>query len=446
MKAVGGLAFLGDLSVNDSIMKTLAFFLFLGLAQYVSAQSLPFDFESDITTDNFVDFDGGTATVIDNPQPSGINTSDKVAQIVRDGGTIWSGSKISLDANLDFSVNNSISMKVYTTAPVGTTIKFKLEGDGTTERDMVTTVSGEWEELTWDFTGEPMNFRDVVFMFDFGNVGDGSINSTFLFDDVQQGFSGFQIDWPTDFESDDINYTMTDFGGNDSRLTEDPTDPSNHVIEVIKRNGGATYAGTTIGTNAGFATVIPLTLTDSRMTVRVWSPTADTPIRLKVEDSDDPTHTCETETNTTVGGEWETIEFNFLNQAPGTELLSIGVERGWQFNMASIFFDFGTVATADEQTYYFDDVQFGGLVSSSDLVKQTSLEVFPNPAVDEWIISAEDDRIEQVELFSSNGELLKSFLSNKNQIVINAAHLESGNYFARIKTNSSMGLIKLSKL
>ena len=65
MKAVGGLAFLGDLSVNDSIMKTLAFFLFLGLAQYVSAQSLPFDFESDITTDNFVDFDGGTATVID---------------------------------------------------------------------------------------------------------------------------------------------------------------------------------------------------------------------------------------------------------------------------------------------------------------------------------------------------------------------------------------------
>ena len=168
------------------------------------AQTLPFDFETTITTSDFIDFDGGTATVIANPQANGINTSATVAQIIRDGGQIWAGSKIVLASNLDFSTLNSLSMKVFTTAPVGTTVKFKLEGDGQTERDVQTSVTNEWETLTWDFTAEPANFNTVVFMFDFGNVGDGSENSTFLFDDVEQligGNTGTQIDLPVDFES-----------------------------------------------------------------------------------------------------------------------------------------------------------------------------------------------------------------------------------------------------
>ena len=162
-------------------------------------QSLPIDFESDITTENFIDFDGGMAMVIVNPQSNGINTSTMVAQIVRDGGEIWSGSKIELTENLDFSVDNMLSMKVFTTAPIGTVIKFKVEGDGSDERDAVTTVSNEWEKLTWDFTGVSSNYKWVVFMFDFGNTGNGSEASTFLFDDVQQSFGGIQINLPVDF-------------------------------------------------------------------------------------------------------------------------------------------------------------------------------------------------------------------------------------------------------
>ena len=73
-------------------------------AQLCIAQSLPIDFENSIVTTDFVDFDGGTATVLSNPQSSGINRSATVAQIVRDGGTIWSGSKIYLATNLDFSI------------------------------------------------------------------------------------------------------------------------------------------------------------------------------------------------------------------------------------------------------------------------------------------------------------------------------------------------------
>ncbi|NOR29453.1 MAG: hypothetical protein GQ540_13100, partial [Lutibacter sp.] len=173
------------------------------------------------------------------------------------------------------------------------------------------------------------------------------------------GETGTQIDFPVDFESSTVDYTLTDFGDNISELIVDPNDANNMIVKVIKPTSAPLWAGTTIGTDAGFATNIPITLTNSKMTVRVWSPDAGTPIRLKIEDANDVTHTCETEVNTTVSGGWETLEFDFTNQATGTELLSVGLNNGWVYNKASIFFNFGTDgATTGEKIYYFDDVLF----------------------------------------------------------------------------------------
>jgi len=160
--------------------------------------SLPIDFENEVSTAYFSDFDGAGAQVISNPQANGINTSDSVAQIVRNGGQIWAGSKLLLNSNLDFSSLGYISMKVFTLAPVGTTVKLKLEGNGgvETEKDVVTSVSGAWETLVWNYTGEASIYNALVFMFDYGNVGDSSAASTFLFDDIQQNNSSgtFGID------------------------------------------------------------------------------------------------------------------------------------------------------------------------------------------------------------------------------------------------------------
>ena len=171
-------------------MNKILTFVLLLMVSMSYGQTLPFDFETGITTSSFTDFDGGVATVIPNPQSSGINTSATVAQIVRNGGEVFAGSKIIMPNNFDFSTNNVMSMKVYTTAPVGTIVKMKFESSaGAAERDAPTTVSGVWETLIWDFTGTASNFNEVVFMFDFGNVGNGSANSTFLFDDVEQLFN-----------------------------------------------------------------------------------------------------------------------------------------------------------------------------------------------------------------------------------------------------------------
>lgn len=420
--------------------------MFFAFASFIQAQSLPIDFESNISTADFIDFDGGVAMVIANPYTDDNNNSETVAQIIRNGGQIWGGSKIQLDNDLDFTDMNSFSMKVYTTAPVGTQVKLKLEGNGEAERDSYTTLTGEWETMTWDFTGTHSGYTDLVFMFDFGNLGDGSDNSTFYFDDVQQFFGGYQIDLPVFFEGDNINYTTTDFGGNVSSLTTDPEDASNHVVQVLKTNGAATWAGTTIGTPAGFATNIPLTLTDSKMTVRVWSPTANTPIRLKVEDHRDPTHTCETQTNTTLGGEWETIEFDFANQAMGTELLSVGLQMGWTFNMASIFFDFGTEGGVNgEYTYFFDDVQFGDLSSQIKVVTNDIFEVFPNPTSNIWNIHTVENLITSIELYDINGKRIQSFYPSSNSTIIDANKYNPGVYIAKVNTGSSSNLFKLIK-
>jgi len=429
-------------------MKGITTFIFILIAFSIGhAQSLPIDFETGITTSNFVDFSGGTAAVIPNPQSSGINTSATVARIVRSGGEIWAGSKISLAANIDFSTNNTISMKVFTVAPVGTVVKFKLEGAvGAADRDALTTVSGAWETLTWDFTGTPMDFNDVVFMFDFGNVGDSSATSTFFFDDVEQIFGGTQLDLPVNFEGSTNNYTMTDFGGNVSSLVVDPTNANNNVMKAIKTATAATWAGTTIGTNGGFATNIPLTLTDSKMSVRVWSPTANTPMRLKVENSNDPTQTCETEAIATVVG-WNNLEFDFTNEAQGTAALSFGLNNGWIYNKASIFFNFGTEgATVGEKTYYFDDVVFGeGVSSTNNFYEIEGLKIFPNPATNQWTISAENTDIISIEIFDLQGKQLLFIEPNTSQAIINASTFPNGMYFAKIATKLGMQSMKLIK-
>ena len=424
--------------------KTTILFTLLAFTVFTYAQSLPIDFESGITTSNFVDFDGGVGTVIANPQSSGINTSAMVAQIVRNGGEVWAGSKISLANNLDFTTDNTISMKVFTTAPIGTQVKFKLEGGGgADERDAYTTVSGAWETLTWDFTGVANTFNDLVFMFDFGNTGNGSATSTFLFDDIEQLFGGTQIDLPVTFESLTVNYTMTDFEGNTSFADVDPVAPNNNVRKIVKTVAAGTSAGTTIGTPAGFATDIPLTLTDSKMTVRVWSPDAGIPIRLKVEDSNDPTHTCETETNTTVANAWEYLVFDFANEAPGTAALSFGLTNGWTYNMASIFMDFGTAGSALDKTYYFDDVYFGIYTNTSNL-ERLAVKAFPNPVNSILQIDLEDE-ISEINIFNTLGQLVQTEKVNGSKNTFDVSTLTSGVYFVEVKTETAVGSLKIIK-
>jgi hypothetical protein len=159
-----------------------------------------------------------------------------------------------------------------------------------------------------------------------------------------------QIDLPVTFDVPGFIYTVTDFGNNQTEDATDPTDAGNKVKKTTKPNGAETWAGTTLGTATGFATAIPLTAASSQMSVRIYSPAAGLRILLKVEDHNDNTRSVETFATTTVAGDWETLIFDFNNQATGTAAFN----SAYTYNKASIFFDFGNSGSG--KVFYWDDV------------------------------------------------------------------------------------------
>ena len=332
---------------------------------------LPLTFESSTINYAFNDFDGGAASVISNPQTGGINTSPKVAMMVKNMGQTWGGSWLMLDGNIDFSVNKIFKMKVY--APrVGTKVLLKVENENdgaiSFEREVLTTVANAWEELTFNFTAinTANQYKKIVFIFDNGTMGDGSANFTYYFDDLTLTTGGgggpvlTQMDLPVTFDATTVDYGLIGFGGAEqSSIVTDPTLSTNKVAKVIKTATAELWAGTTITAPAGlgFANAIPFDAQNTKMAVRVWSPDAGIPVRLKLENHIDPTQSVETESTVTIASGWQVIEFDFARQAEGTQALDFS----YQYDKAIIFFNFGTSgAQVGEKTYYFDDVNFIG--------------------------------------------------------------------------------------
>ncbi|GAA4884189.1 hypothetical protein GCM10023311_03150 [Flaviramulus aquimarinus] len=326
-------------------MKKFYLLLVLLITYTGFSQSLPINFEGDVTTSDFVDFDGGTATVTANPMPSGINMSGSVGRIVRDGGAIYAGSKILLTDNLDFSVLTKITMKVYTTAPIGTIVKFKLEGSGASvDVDAMTTVSGAWETLEWIFVGTANNLNEVVFMFDYGNEGDGTANSTFYLDDVEQVVgptAPIPTTLPIDFESGIVDTDFLNYSGATASIVSNPqidgVNASATVCQIV-RDGGEFWAGSKIFLEN---TIDLSTMWHISMKVYTTAPVG-TRIKLELENASGSTNL---DYLTTVSGAWETASWNFDRQAN-------------DYDRLRFIFDFGNVGDGTAASIFlFDDVQ-----------------------------------------------------------------------------------------
>ncbi|NRA48201.1 MAG: hypothetical protein HRU12_03640, partial [Phaeodactylibacter sp.] len=224
-------------------------------------------------------------------------------------------------------------------------------------------AQGEWVSLDIELTEfAGMNQTDVSQLI----LSAIPIGATTIYLDNLYFYKGTlppaQMDLPVTFDEDNILYSTIDFGGTASQFVADPEDAENTVVETVKMVGAEVWGGTTLSENLGgtpndpgFATPIPFSFAESVMSVRVWSPAADVPVRLKVESSVDAGVFVETQDTTTVAGAWQTLEFEFKNQVEGTPPINYAAI----YNKLSIFFDFGT-SPAEDVTYYWDDVIFTG--------------------------------------------------------------------------------------
>lgn len=323
----------------------------------VNPTLLPIDFESATVDYSFTNFGGGTVTKIANPQIGGINSSATVGKMVKNAPEVWGGSFIPLSNPIDFSANKVFRMKVYSPR-VGAKVLLKVEnltnGGISFEKEATTTVANAWEDLVFDYSAinTTESYQKIALIFELGTVGNGSPNFTFLFDDIRltNQLPTSLLTLPVTFDDVAVNYAVTDFGNNQSVAAADPTNAGNKVKKTTKPSGAETWAGTTMG--SGFTTRIPFTASATQMSIKVFSPAAGIKVRLKVEDKTNVNVSVETEATTTVANTWETLVFNFANQATGTAAINFASV----YDKASIFFDFGTAGTG--KVFYWDDVKF----------------------------------------------------------------------------------------
>lgn len=295
------------------------------------------------------------------------NSANKVLKVTKPGGAeVWAGTTLGTATGFATKIpvtvgNPKISMRIHSPA-AGLVIRLKLEdhtnGNNAVETDAITTKANDWETLTFDFTqnaaGTPalnpaFTYDKASVFFDFNVSGSGKV---FYIDDLKMVASLQQINLPVTFDAPNVDYTVTDFGNNATIDGVDPTNAANHVKITTKPNGAETWAGTTVSKPAGFATKIPLTAANSKISLRIYSPATGIPIRLKVEDHNAGSISVETEAITTKANQWETLTFDFNNNVSGTPALNAANN----YDKASIFFDFGTAGSG--KVFIWDDLAF----------------------------------------------------------------------------------------
>lgn len=124
--------------------------------------------------------------IVANPDKSGENTTNQVAKLTKSAGSeTWAGTFFELPNAINLAANPQISMKSWS-PKTGRVIKMKLENQDasiTHEIDVLTTKSGAWETLTYNFSqAPPANYVRVVVFYDFGVPGDGAV---YYFDEIK---------------------------------------------------------------------------------------------------------------------------------------------------------------------------------------------------------------------------------------------------------------------
>jgi hypothetical protein len=337
--------------------------------------NLPVNFDSANVDYVLQDFGGNASLVFTDP----VVSTNKVAKVTKSNtAELWAGTTIGPASGfvsaIPFAANASkMTMRVYS-PDSGIAIRLKAEDSNdagkSVETEARTTAANTWQTLEFNFANQatgtaPINYtytyKKVSAFFNFGVTGAIAGTKVYYCDDLRfvpaSGPILAQVKLPINYDSTNVNYTMTDFGGTASSVVADPTNATNKVAKVIKSNTAETWAGTTMSTATGLAEAIPFTSTNAKIKMMVYSPDSGIIVRLKAEDPTDPTKSVETEARTTVANVWSELEFNFANQATGTA----PINYGYTYKMLSVFFNFGvTGATAGTKTYHFDNVRYAG--------------------------------------------------------------------------------------
>ena len=310
---------------------------------------LPLTFESPTINYNWFNFDGGNVTVVANSQSNGINTSAKVAKMVKNAGQPWGGSFLTLSSNIDFSANKIFRMKVYSPR-VGAKVLFKVENSANPgqnfEKEVLTTRANAWEDLVIDYRAINVanSYNRIVLIFDNGTAGDGSANFTWLFDDIRL-VNTLPLELPLDFEAGASTYPWFNFDGGTATVVANPVsggiNTSASVGKMVK-NAGQVWGGSflTLSSPMNFST-------NKVFRMKVYSPRVGAKVLLKVENSANSGQNYEKEVTTSIANAWEDLVFDYS-----------GINASNTYDRIVLIFELGSMGDGSSNyTFYFDDIR-----------------------------------------------------------------------------------------
>lgn len=140
----------------------------------VYGQNIPIDFEADgngadWTWTVFENMDNPPLEIIANPDPSGINTSATVAKFTaRQMGAPFAGCESMHGADIgSFNIDETNSIiRIMVWKPVISDVGIKLaaaDGAAFPEIKVANTVTNEWEELVFDFSGQASDITGLTY-------------------------------------------------------------------------------------------------------------------------------------------------------------------------------------------------------------------------------------------------------------------------------------------
>jgi hypothetical protein len=297
----------------------MLFLMMIALGGFTMAQTIE-NFESI----NMTPFDvgaNGSLSVVPNPDPSGIDTSAYVGQMVRGmDGQPWAGWFATIPTPVDVTANKYVHVKVW--KPRISPVVFKYEREGANSGDVFSmspqTQISQWEELVFDMSVVSGEYVKIVLIPDFETPLTLTEDITLYFDDLYVNNDPTVGSEPVaileDFEIIELNRLTAGNAEDLSTFTlvanpdKSPLNSSEYVIEYLRDKDAPVWAG--FWSNVGESTDSVDVTENKYVHIKVWKPRVSV-LRFKLEA--EPARTLEVPSISpqTKTEEWEDIVFDF---------------------------------------------------------------------------------------------------------------------------------------
>ncbi len=285
-----------------------------------------------------------TNSIVENPDPSGINTSDSVLKVTDNGSDAWDALVFDFGGSIDLSTKNYLRIKILSTRAVPLLAKLEGGTSGAKEVWGAITETGIWTEYVFDFSDQATANHQKIVLFFNGGQNDGTASDVYYIDDIR--FAAYDpcagvipdLSIVNNFECQQ-NYAVvccitTEIVTNPSKTG---INTSNAVLKVIDN-----------GTDAWDALVFDLGAainlsTKNKLKIKIWSSRA-VPLLAKLEGG--TSGAKEVWGAITTSNAWTEYTFDFSDQATANHKKIV------------LFFNGGASDGTATDIYYIDDLKW----------------------------------------------------------------------------------------